>query len=98
MLNSLANFLVNEIASEFLLKKAPENNKITDKYELVNPAVYIGWIPPKGFENNYGFSIPSLVVMTDSGIDDNESAEIKARIKIMTYESGIVKENNELIP
>lgn len=81
-----------------MLKKAPENNKITDKYELVNPAVYIGWIPPKGFENRYGFSIPCLVVMTDSGSDDNESAEIKARIKIITYDSGLVKDDNELIP
>ena len=98
VLNSLAKFLKEEIASEFLLKKMPKNNRTYDKYQLVNPAVYVGWIPPKGFKNDYGFTIPCLVVMTDNGQDDYNSASITARIKIVTYDAGLVTDDNLLTP
>ncbi|WP_243123087.1 hypothetical protein [Clostridium carnis] len=48
----------------------PKKNLVEGSYELVNPAVYIGWIPQKNFLNEYGYEVPSFIVMLDEGNDD----------------------------
>ncbi|WP_147564687.1 hypothetical protein [Clostridium tyrobutyricum] len=88
ILDAIRNFLKEKIAPEFKLKKPQANNINNNNYELVSPAVYIGWVPPKNYLNEYGYDIPSLLVMEDGGRDNGEDASIDIRIGIATYDPG----------
>lgn len=96
VLEGVAKFLKEEVAPSLKLKK--EQKKSNEEYELVNPAVYVSYVPPKGFENNYGYTIPCFLVMADSGKDDDEKASLMIRIKIVTYDPGKVQDNGNLTP
>lgn len=88
VLGAIKEFLQEKISPEFKLKKPSEDNIINDNYELVNPAVYIGWVPPKNYLNEYGYDVPSLLVMEDGGEDSGQDADIDIRIGIATYDPG----------
>lgn len=98
ILNALVEFLKENISKHFQLKKPPVNNKILGDYELVNIAIYKGWVPPKNYLEEYGYDIPGIIVMLDEGIDDSENAEIAIRLKVITYDPGKVKEDKTLSP
>ena len=67
----------------------PSDNDI-DNYELVNPAVHIGWIPPKGFlPPELETAIPCLVVGMDEGNDDGQEASLPIRISAAVYSPGL---------
>ncbi|NFG24842.1 UNVERIFIED_ORG: hypothetical protein B2H98_08870 [Clostridium botulinum] len=105
-LECITNFLKENVASKIMLKKAPDYNigeegiigQEDTKIELVNPAVYTGWVPPKNFLDNYGYDIPGLIAMIDDGIDDVNEANVNFRIKIVTYDLGLTDENNNVTP
>jgi len=84
------------VASKIKLKKPTDTDE--GPYELVNPAVYICWVPPKNFLEEYGHDIPSLIVMMDEGLDSEEDATLSVRVKVVTYDPGEVKEDNKLTP
>lgn len=97
VLNCLYKFLIENVASKIKLEKPPDDVQAESKYELVSPAVYEGWLPPKNFLDSYGYDVPGMIVMIDDGIDE-ESSELNIRIKLITYDPGETKENGQLIP
>ena len=108
-LESVTKFLKDNVASKFKFKKPPDfdipkgglteedEEKINDT-DLVNPAVYSGWVPPKNFLDSYGFDIPGMIVMLDDGTDDNEETQLNFRIKIVTYDLGLSDEEGKVTP
>lgn len=108
-LESIAEFLKENVVSKFKLKKPPdfdipkgglskdEIEKINNT-DLVNPAVYTGWVPPKNFLDSYGYDIPGMIVMLDDGSDDNEETQLNFRIKIVTYDLGLSDEEGRVTP
>lgn len=97
VLESLSKFLKDNVSSSIKLEKPLSNKKLQETYELVNPAVYTGWLPPKNFLESYGYDVPGIIVMMDDGIDD-DSANLNIRIKFVTYDPGQTEENGELTP
>lgn len=98
VLNSLSEFLKKNVACKIKLEKVPEDNQAEGDYELVKPAVYEGWVPPKNFLESYGYDIPAMIVMIDDGADDNDSADLNIRIKVVTYDPGTTNEDGSLTP
>lgn len=108
-LDSITKFLKENVASKFKLKKPPnfdipkgglsenEEEKINGT-DLVNIAVYSGWIPPKNFLESYGYDIPGMIVMLDYGSDDNEETQLNFRIKIVTYDLGLSDGEGKVTP
>lgn len=94
ILEAVKKFLVENVASNFKLEKPTDDGKLDEKYELVSPAVYIGWIPPKNYLTEYGYDLPALLVMEDSGEDDGEEANITIRIAVATYDPGLTHSQN----
>jgi hypothetical protein len=88
VLEALKQFLIKNVASKIKLEKPPQDENIENAYELVNPAVYIGWIPPKNHLNEYGYAVPGLLIMSDGGEDLTEEANLNIRIGIATYDPG----------
>lgn len=96
VLNGVAEFLKNDVAPFLNLKK--EKKKLDEDYELVHPAVYVSYVPPKGFKNDYKFAVPCFLIMSDSGKDDYDNASLMIRVKIVTYDDGEVQQDGGLIP
>lgn len=87
ILETLQSFLQEKVAPAIKLQKDDGNN--VNNYELVHPAVHIGWIPPKGYlpaEMESG--IPCLIVGMDEASDDAQSEEINIRISAAVYSPG----------
>lgn len=95
ILESIKEFLQKNVASKFKLEKPPEDGDIDKSYDLVNPAVYIGWIPPKNFLTDYGHNVPALLIMEDGGDDTGDVANLDIRIGIATYDPGFTSKSNE---
>lgn len=93
ILDRLATFIKNNIATKIKLENPPEKGVINKEgvYELVHPSVYKGWMP-LGSLNEYEYSVPSIVVMIDEGMDDNSESNLNMRLKIVTFDPG---ETNE---
>ncbi|WP_034439437.1 hypothetical protein [Clostridium ihumii] len=88
VLDAIVLFLKENVASNIKLKKPPEDNKIEGKYELVNPAIFSGWLPHKNYLENYEYDIPGIIVMIDNGSDDYDNSLLNIRLKITTYDPG----------
>lgn len=103
ILEGLQKFLQEHVSGKISLQKPIQ--KVNDPYVLVNPAVHIGWIPPKLPENmtleetvpNIQTMIPCLIVGMDDGNDDGQEAELNIRITFVTYNPGITN-NEKMIP
>lgn len=86
-LDILKEFLEINVANKIKLQKPSDDN--VELYELVNPAVHVGWIPPKrylpeGMETN----IPCLIVGLDDGANDTDSTSMNIRISAAVYSPG----------
>ncbi|NFO15178.1 hypothetical protein FDB34_13420 [Clostridium botulinum] len=97
VLECLSKFLKNNVSNKIKLEKPPANKKVQEEYELVHPAVYTGWLPPKNFLESYGYDVPGIIIMIDQGVDD-ESADLNIRIKFVTYDPGETQDDGELTP
>lgn len=87
ILESLKNFCKEKVTKNIKLQK-PDNN--VNNYELVNPAVHIGWIPPKGFlPEELDVAIPCLIVGLDEASDDSMDATYNIRISAVVYSPGL---------
>lgn len=100
ILETLQNFLQENVVSKIKLQR-PTDDKT---YELVNPVVHVGWIPPKLPENLMPEdmikdipSIPCIVVGLDGGEDDGTDASMDIRLTFVTYNRGQIK-NGKLLP
>lgn len=97
ILEGIKNFLAENVANKFKLERPPENGAFDKNYELVNPAVYIGWIPPKNYLNKYGYDVPAFLVMEDGGEDEGNEASIDIRIGIATYDPGLTTKEETIL-
>ena len=86
-LDTLKAFLEEKVALTIKLQKADNDN--VKNYELVNPQIHVGWIPPKGFlPSELDHAIPCLLVGYDGGEDDSQTAEENIRITAVVYSPG----------
>lgn len=94
ILENIKTFLKDNVCANIKLQKANDND--VDNYELVNPAVHIGWIPPKGFiPTELEQTIPCLVVGMDESIDDGIEGSIPIRISAAVYSPGLHAPNDK---
>ncbi|AYO30252.1 hypothetical protein D2962_06145 [Biomaibacter acetigenes] len=90
VLEALKSFLQEKISPIIKLQK-PSDNNIHD-YKLVNPAIHIGWIPPKGYlPEGMEAAIPCLIVGLDDATDDGQGLELNIRISAAVYSPGLHK-------
>lgn len=97
VLKELEIFIEKNVADKVKLEKPPEKAiyNQSGNYELVSPSVYKGWLPLKNLDE-YEYSIPSIVVMMDDGIDDTEDSNLNIRLKIVTYDPGETQEDGTI--
>lgn len=88
ILEAIKKFLLENVAAKIKLERPPAEGDMGSQYELVPPAVYVGWVPPKNYLDEYGYDVPALVVMEDGGQDENGEASLNIRIGIATYDPG----------
>lgn len=94
-LEDIKKFIESKIACEFKLEKPHADELIDMSYELVNPSVFIGWLPPKSYSDTH--DIPSIIVMGDNGEEDEQEDLINIRLAIATYDMGhTIRSDNEL--
>lgn len=88
ILEALQAFLQDKVTPTIKLQK-PNDNNVKD-YTLVNPAVHIGWIPPKGYlPEGMESAIPCLIVGMDDGSQDAQSNDLNIRISAAVYSPGL---------
>ena len=87
ILKAYKAFLKDVVATTIKLKKPDDDN--TETYELVNPQVHIGWIPPKGYlPPEMESAMPCLIVQMDEADTNAQSADIKIRISFAVWSPG----------
>lgn len=90
VLDKLAKFLREKVSPSIKLQKAEDKN--VHSYELVNPAVHVGWVPPKGYlPDGMESVIPCLVAGMDEGSDDGQSSDYNFRIALAVFSPGMHK-------
>jgi hypothetical protein len=88
VLETLKAFLEAKVTPTIKLQKAENNNVQT--YELVNPTVHIGWLPPNGYlPEGMESAIPCLIVGMDEGTKDDTGKEFNIRISAAVYSPGL---------
>lgn len=93
ILDKLKAFLLENVCNSIKLKKP--SDKDVDKFELVNPVVHIGWIPPNGFlPQELEQSIPCLIVGIEEAEDDGQDSNLNIKISAVVYNPGFHKETN----
>lgn len=96
ILTALQAFLQQYVAPRIQLQKPSED---ASAYELVHPAVHIGWIPPKNFlPEGMESEIPCMVVGMDDGQDSGEEASLRIRISFVVYNPGTYDMDGKLTP
>ena len=91
LLSQISEFIDEKVAKTIRLQKPSEDDEI-DSYELTNPAVFEGWVPPTGFIPD-GVRIPALVVGLGSGVElrgDPKTTE-EVVITVIVYSPGTHK-------
>ncbi len=95
ILEVLKDFLAENVASKIKLQRPTEDKS----YELINPSVHVGWIPPKLPENMKPEELlqevpatPCIVIGMDDGEDDGNGASMNVRLTFVTYSRGTIKE------
>ncbi|WP_041272388.1 hypothetical protein [Desulfitobacterium hafniense] len=92
VLDAVKEFLEEKVANTIKLQKANDNNVYS--YELVNPAVHLGWVPPKGFlPQGMESGIPCLIVGIDDASKDIEKRDFNIRISAATFSPGLHKQD-----
>jgi hypothetical protein len=87
LLEALQKFLQDNVTSKIKLLKANEMD--VHEYELVNPQVHIGWIPPKGFlPEGMEAAIPCIITGFDEGSDDGVGAGLNIRLSFAVFNPG----------
>jgi hypothetical protein len=104
ILESIQSFCLEHVSPKIKLQ-APFDDDI-DKYKLMHPNVFIGWVPPPNqledaqFEIDGGIkkALPAIVVGMDEGEDDGSEAGIGIRITFITYNPGFYPVDGEMTP
>jgi hypothetical protein len=88
VLETLKAFLEAKVTPTIKLQKAENDN--VQSYELVNPAVHIGWLPPNGYlPEGMESAIPCLIVGMDEATKDDSDVDYNIRISAAVYSPGL---------
>lgn len=89
-LDDLKNWLETEICSQFKFKQAnDENVDSTYNYNLVNPSVFILYVPPKEFIGDKN-RVPSICIQFEDGNENlkDEGGSLNVRLQFSTFNPG----------
>jgi len=94
ILEAYEHFFKEKVTPTIKLQKPSDDN--VEDYELVNPQVHVGWVPPKGYlPAGMESAMPCLIVGMDDASDDGQSAEVNIRISVAVYSPGIHAPNSD---
>lgn len=96
-LTVIEEFIKNNVVKKIKLQK-PNSKNVMD-YELVNPNVFIGWLPPKGYlPDQLNSPFPCIVVGADGGDDTVEELNYNIKLSFAVYSPGehIPDEDNNI--
>lgn len=97
ILESIQEFLQDNVASQVKFKK-PNDKNVLD-YQLVNPAVHVGYIPPNGMiPKEIQAAMPCIIVGHDDGEDDGVDSGLNIRLTFVVWNPGFLDENGNLTP
>lgn len=94
VLQALATFIKTKTSDMKFLKGGDKK----EEHDLVPPAVYEGWVPPKNYLTEYGYDIPCVVVGMDEGEDDGQEAKLGIRLIFGVYSPGTTNAEGQIIP
>lgn len=87
-LEEIKKWLQEKVLTEVALQ-APEARGEVSAYQLAEPVVHIGWVPPNGIiEQGEDIRIPCLVVGIDEVNSDSDSTEFKVQLTAVVYDPG----------
>ncbi|WP_069997755.1 hypothetical protein [Cellulosilyticum sp. I15G10I2] len=87
ILDLLKEYLEENVANKIKLQLADDNN--IANYKLVNPNVFVGWIPPKGYlPTDVEQHIPCIVVGLDDGSDNSDYTTFSIRLSFAIFSPG----------
>ncbi|WP_035172457.1 hypothetical protein [Caldanaerobius polysaccharolyticus] len=96
ILEGLQKYLIDNVSSKIKLQKPNDNIK---DYELVHPAVFIGWLPPKNYlPPGMESEMPCIVVGLDEGTDDGQDASLNIRISFAVFSPGLYDSTGQYTP
>jgi hypothetical protein len=94
ILEAIQDFCLRHVSPKIKLQ-VPNDNDVTS-YKLMNPNVFIGWIPPPNQLEDAQFDVdgikkalPAMVIGMDEGEDDGNDAGINIRITFVIYNPGL---------
>lgn len=104
ILESLESFCWKRVSPKIKLQ-SPNDDDIRE-YDLMNPNVFVGWIPPPNqledvplqLPDGTKRAIPAVVIGMDDGDDDGSDAGINIRMTFITYSPGHYLEEGGVIP
>lgn len=104
ILESIELFCKEHVANKIKLM-VPNDDDIRD-YQLMNPNVFIGWLPPPNqledvplqLNNGIKKALPAMVIGMDEGEDDGNEAGINIRISFIVYNPGLYPAEGGITP
>lgn len=88
VLENIRDFLLSNVSPGIQLQQS--NDKNIAEYELVNPNVFVGWIPPNGYlPEGVETAIPCLIVGLDEAADNGEEGQYNIRISAAVFSPGL---------
>jgi len=96
VLEEIRDFLLAKVSPEILLQQS--NDKNVQAYDLANPNVFIGWIPPNGYlPEGMDSAIPCLIVGMDEAADDGEEGQYNIRISAAVFSPGLHEPDEDCV-
>lgn len=102
ILESIQSFCLENVSPKIKLQ-VPCDDDVT-KYNLMNPNVFIGWVPPPNQLDEAQFDVdgikkalPAMIIGMDEGEDDGSDAGINIRITFVVYNPGIYEPTADVV-
>ncbi len=84
VLEEIKQFLNKQVTEKIKLRCPDDTN--TTEYSLINPNIFVGWVPPKGYLPESILSpVPCIVVGLDDAEDDSAEAVYRIRLTAVVY-------------
>lgn len=104
ILESIQSFCAEHVSPKIKLQ-VPYDDDI-NKYQLMHPNVFIGWLPAPNHLNdvplqlNDGIkkTLPAMIIGMDEGEDDGTDAGINIRISFIVYNPGLYPIDGGIVP
>lgn len=104
ILEALESFCWEHISPK--IKLLVPNDDDVESYQLMNPNVFIGWVPPPNqleevplqLPDGIKSAIPAVVIGMDEGDDDGSDAGLNIRMTFIVYGPGHYPKEGGVIP